>query len=107
MHCTPSDPAAPIDTSTCSSHTSSAGCCGATGGQGGADGANLDGGGCSQDASLCTSGDTYMGCFMDDSDRDIGREQYTIDPSRATLELCSQYCYSRGFPYYAMQYARE
>jgi hypothetical protein len=102
MRCTPSDPANPIDTATCSSNTASAGCCGAAG-EGGASADD----GCSQDASQCVSGDAYMGCFLDDTDRDIDQEQYTIDPDRATLELCSQYCYSRGFLYYAMQYARE
>ena len=27
----------------------------------------------------------------------------TYQPSRATLETCSQYCYSRGYTFYAMQ----
>ena len=107
MRCTPSDPANPIDIATCSSQTSSAGCCGEAGSQGGEDGANLNGGGCSQAASQCTSGDTYMGCFIDNSDREIDGEQYTVHPDQAALERCSQFCYSRGFLYYAMQYGRE
>jgi len=94
MRCTPLD-VGNTDTSTCSANTGSAGCCGDVGG----DSAQ----GCGLDQSRCASGDPYLGCFVDDPTRDLDGEQYTIEPSRATLETCSQYCYSRGYTFYAMQ----
>ena len=106
----------PVDGATCSANTASAGCCGDSGANGAA-------GGCGLDASRCASGDIYMGCYMDGAasgqfcgdtdggcsgtDRDVSAEQYSIEPARATLERCSNYCYTRGYTYYAMQYARE
>ena len=86
----------------CDAGTSSAGCCGETGGDGA-----TPADGCSADAAQCTHALVYAGCFVDNSDRDLSAESYNIDPVDATLEVCNEFCYSRGYSYFAMQYGTE
>ena len=83
----------------CAADTGSAGCCGETG--------SGDGVVCTSDMTQCTHELVSVGCFMDTSDRDLHADSYNIDGVDATLEVCNEYCYSRGYVYFAMQYGHE